>query len=105
MTKPQMIAQRKLFVKMFTAVSVFPKPLIAAVNGVAFGGGLEIALACDWIVAAENAIVALSETSIGVIPAGGGTQNMSRAIGKQKAKQLILTAKRLTAAEAKNGVL
>ena len=101
MTKPQMIAQRKLFVKMFTAISVFPKPLIAAVNGVAFGGGLEIALACDWIVAAENAIVALSETSIGVIPAGGGTQNMSRAIGKQKAKQLILTSKRLTAAEAK----
>jgi len=101
MTKPQMIAQRKLFVKMFTAVSVFPKPLIAAVNGVAFGGGLEIALGCDWIVAAENAILSLSETSIGVIPAGGGTQNMSRVIGKQKAKQLILTARRLTAAEAK----
>lgn len=101
MTKPQMIAQRKLFVKMFTAVSVFPKPIIAAVNGVAFGGGFEIALGCDWIVAAENAILSLSETSIGVIPAGGGTQNMSRIIGKQKAKQLILTAKRLSAAEAK----
>ena len=101
MTMPQMIAQRKLFVKMFTAVSVFPKPLIAAMNGVAFGGGFEIALGCDWIVAAENAILSLSEVSIGVIPAGGGTQNMSRAIGKLKAKQLILTAKRLTAAEAK----
>jgi len=102
MTKQQMIAQRKIFVKMFTAVSVFPKPIIAAMNGVAFGGGFEIALGCDWIVAAENAILSLSEVSIGVIPAGGGTQNMSRIIGKQKAKQLILTAKRLTAAEAKD---
>lgn len=101
MTKPQMIAQRKIFVKMFTAVSLFPKPIIAAVNGVAFGGGFELALGCDWIVAADNAILSLSEVSIGIIPAGGGTQNMSRIIGKQKAKQLILTAKRLTAAEAK----
>ena len=101
MTKYQMIAQRKLFVKMFTAVSFFPKPIIAAVNGAAFGGGFELALGCDWIVASDNAIMALSEVSIGIIPAGGGTQNMSRLIGKQKAKQLIFTAKRLTAAEAK----
>lgn len=101
MTKYQMIAQRKLFVKMFTAVSFFPKPIIAAVNGAAFGGGFELALGCDWIVASDNAVMALSEVSIGIIPAGGGTQNMSRLIGKQKAKQLIFTAKRLTAAEAK----
>ena len=67
---------------MFTAISVFPKPLIAAVNGVAFRA-VKIALACDWIVAAENAIAALSETSIGVVLAGGGTQNMSRRLANK----------------------
>lgn len=101
MTREQMKKQRALFVKMFTAVSLFPKPLIAAVNGYAMGGGFEFALGCDFIIASEQAIFALTEVSLGIIPAGGGTQHLPRAIGKQKAKELIFSARRLSAREAK----
>jgi len=93
--------QRALFVKLFQRVSFFPKPLIAFVNGYAFGGGFELSLCCDYIVASENAVLALSEVTLGIIPAGGGTQNLSRLIGKAKAKECIYTAKRMKAIEAK----
>ena len=100
MTREQMKKQRALFVKMFTAVSLFPKPIIAAVNGYAMGGGFEFALGCDFIIASEQAVFALTEVGLGIIPAGGGTQHLPRAIGKQRAKELIFSARRLTAREA-----
>lgn len=73
---------------------------IAAVNGVAFGGGTELALACDLRVAAPVAEMGLTEVKIGIIPGGGGTQRLSRLLGPGRAKDLILTGRRLNAAEA-----
>lgn len=77
-----------------------PAPTICAINGVAFGGGLELALACDIRIASDHAQIGLTETALGIIPGAGGTQRLPRLIGKGKAKELIFTAKRLTAAEA-----
>lgn len=78
----------------------FPRPVIGAINGIAIGGGLELALACDLRIAAENASFALSETSLGIIPGAGGTQRLPRIIGVHKAKEMIFTGKRLSAQEA-----
>ncbi len=100
MSLDQMRQQRELFVQAFKNVSTFPKPLIAAVNGYAFGGGFELALGCDIIYAAENAVFSLPEVGLGIIPAGGGTQNLPRLVSPALAKELIFTGKRLTAAEA-----
>ncbi|MCA9578763.1 MAG: enoyl-CoA hydratase/isomerase family protein [Sandaracinaceae bacterium] len=76
------------------------KPVIAAINGVAFGGGLELALACDLRVADTHAVVGLTEVSLGIIPGAGGTQRLTRVVGAAKAKELILFARRMSAAEA-----
>ena len=84
----------------FTAVENLNKPVIAAVNGFAFGGGLEIALACDFRIAAEEARMGLTETSLAIIPGGGGTQRLPRIVGIARAKELILMARRITAQEA-----
>jgi enoyl-CoA hydratase/carnithine racemase len=73
---------------------------IAALNGTAFGGGTELALACDLRVAAPVAELGLTEVKLGIIPGGGGTQRLSRLIGPGRAKDLILTGRRLNAAEA-----
>lgn len=86
----------------FNDLARIPKPVIAAVNGVAFGGGMELALACDLRIADEHAVVGLTETSLGIIPGAGGTQRLARLIGPARAKELIFTAKRLTAREAEN---
>jgi enoyl-CoA hydratase/carnithine racemase len=102
MSKEDMVKQRELFVKAFRAVTEFPKPLIAAVNGYAMGGGFEFALGCDVIYASEKAILALPEVGLGIIPGGGGTINLPRLIGKSKAKELIFTGRRLNAEEAYN---
>lgn len=75
-------------------------PVIAALNGVAFGGGLELALACDIRIAATNITVGLTETSLAIIPGAGGTQRLPRLIGIGQAKRLIYTASRIDAQEA-----
>lgn len=90
----------KLIREMIKSVYDFPKPVIAAINGAAIGGGLELALACDLRIASENAHFALSETGLGIIPGGGGTQMLPRLIGVHKAKEMIYTGKKLTATEA-----
>ncbi|GLI09832.1 putative enoyl-CoA hydratase/isomerase YngF [Paenibacillus tyrfis] len=78
-----------------------PQPVIAAVNGAAFGGGTELALACDLRIASETATFALTETSLGIIPGAGGTQRLPRLIGKGRAKELIFTARKIAAEEAR----
>jgi enoyl-CoA hydratase/carnithine racemase len=77
-----------------------PKPWIAAINGVAFGGGCELALACDVRVADPGAQLGLTETKIGIIPGGGGCVRLARVVGLGRAREMILTARRLDAAEA-----
>jgi len=81
-------------------VEALPQPTVAVINGFAFGGGTELALACDLRVAASHATLGLTETSLAIIPGAGGTQRLPRLIGKSRAKDLILTARKLDAAEA-----
>jgi len=77
-------------------------PVIAAVNGFALGGGSEIALACDFIIASENAKFGLPEITLGIIPGFGGTQRLPRLIGPNMAKEMIFTGKMISAAEARD---
>jgi enoyl-CoA hydratase/carnithine racemase len=81
-------------------IDPFPAPVIAAINGVALGGGLEIALMCDLRVAAEHALLGFPETTLGIIPGAGGTQRLPRIIGEARAKELLLLGRRITASHA-----
>jgi len=85
---------------LFTSIEYLNKPVIAAVNGVALGGGTELALACDIRIAASNASLGLTETRLAIIPGAGGTQRLPRLVGRGKAKELIFTGRRINAQEA-----
>jgi len=86
--------------KYWRAISDCPKPLIAAVEGFALGGGLELALCADIIVAGEGARLGLPEVKVGILPGGGGTQKLARLIGGKRAMLLLLTGRMFSAAEA-----
>ncbi len=86
--------------RVFGQVETFPLPVIAAINGYALGGGLELALACDLRVAADGARFGLPEAKVGSMPGAGGTQRLTRAIGPARAKELMFTAEFIDAAEA-----
>lgn len=88
------------FSELWDDVAAIRLPLVASVAGYALGGGLELALICDVVIAADNAQFGFPETSIGIVPGAGGTQRIVRAIGKPMAMDLLLTGRRLTAAEA-----
>lgn len=100
LTEEQWVLQHELFERTFRHVLNCPLPVLAAVNGAAYGGGLELLLQCDFAYASRDARFALTEVSLGIMPGGGGTQNLARAVGERKAKELILTATPFTAQEA-----
>jgi len=100
MTDEQWQAQHLLFERAVRAFVGCPVPVIGAVNGAAYAGGCELALCCDFLYAAENARFALTEVTLGIMPGAGGTQNLPRAVGERRAKEIILTGRPFSAAEA-----
>ena len=100
MTDIEWQAQHLIFERMLRAIMACPIPVIAAVNGAAYGGGCEIAAAADFIYAAADARFALTEVTLGIMPGAGGTQNLPRAVGERRAKELILSGLSFSAQEA-----
>jgi enoyl-CoA hydratase/carnithine racemase len=100
MTDADLLAQRPAFRAAFGGLLALPQPVIAAVHGYALGGGCEIALSCDLIVADETAVFGLPETTVGLVPGGGGTQLAARRLGLGRAADLVLTGRKVNAAEA-----
>ncbi|PSM39470.1 enoyl-CoA hydratase [Streptomyces dioscori] len=101
LTDAELVRQRPAARAAYTGVLELPMPTVAAVHGFALGGGFELALACDLIVADGTAVVGLPEVSVGVIPGGGGTQLLPRRVGAARAAELIFTARRVAAGEAR----
>jgi enoyl-CoA hydratase len=100
MTAVQMVMGEHFF-PLWNKVGRFPKPIVGAITGYALGGGLELAMSLDVLIAADTAQLGQPEINIGVIPGGGGTQRLTRAVGKSKAMEMILSDKRIGAEEAK----
>jgi enoyl-CoA hydratase/carnithine racemase len=100
MTPAQWEAQHEIFERQYWALLDCPLPVIAALNGHAYAGGLEMALACDFAYAVKTARFALTEVTLGIMPGAGGTQLLPRAVGERRAKEIILTGKPFGAEEA-----
>ena len=100
MTDEQWQQQHALFEQNMFAMMECPVPILAAINGVAFGGGCEFAAGADFVYAAEHARFAQTEVKLGIMPGSMGTQNLPRAVGERRAKELILTGRAFSAAEA-----
>jgi enoyl-CoA hydratase len=100
MTDEAFARQHYLFERMARAVLACPPPLLGAINGAAFAGGLELTLCCDFAYASETARFALTEVTLGIMPGAGGTQNLPRTIGERRAKEVILTGRPFTAQQA-----
>jgi enoyl-CoA hydratase len=100
MTQAQWEAQHEIFERQYWALLDCPLPVIAALNGHAYAGGLEMALACDFAYAVKSARFALTEVTLGIMPGAGGTQLLPRAVGERRAKEIILTGKPFGAEEA-----
>jgi len=100
MTDEAWQAQHLIFERMLRAILACPIPVIAAVNGAAYGGGCEIAAAADFVYASSDARFALTEVTLGIMPGAGGTQTLPRALGERRAKELILSGLPFTAQEA-----
>jgi enoyl-CoA hydratase/carnithine racemase len=92
--------QHEIFERVYWALIDLPIPVIGAINGHAFGGGLEIALCCDFLYASDNVRFAFPEVTLGIMPGMGGTQNLPRALGERRAKELALTGRPFSTAEA-----
>ena len=99
MTREQWRRQHELFERHYWALTDLPVPVIAAVNGHAYAGGFEAVLSCDFAYAVKTARFALTEVTLGIMPGAGGTQNLPRAVGERRAKELIMTARAFTAEE------
>jgi enoyl-CoA hydratase len=100
MTDQQWQDQHLIFERAIRAMIDCPVPIIAAVNGAAYAGGLEIALCADFIYATEHARFALTEVTLGIMPGAGGTQNLPRAVGARRAKEIMLTGQPFSAQQA-----
>jgi enoyl-CoA hydratase len=92
--------QHAIVEQMIRAIMDCPVPVIAAVNGAAYAGGMEIALACDFVYAVPSARFALTEVTLGIMPGAAGTQNLPRAVGVRRAKEIVLTGEPFTAEQA-----
>jgi len=100
LSTPEAQAYAELGHRVADAIETFPAPTVAAIDGYAFGGGCELALACDLRVAAESAVLGQTEIDLGIIPGWGGTQRLSRLVGDETAKRLVFLGERIDASEA-----
>jgi len=100
MSYADMVARAPALSSAFDAIARIPKPVVAAINGYALGGGCELALACDWRVAADDAKLGQPEINLGVIPGAGGTQRLARLLGPARAKDLVMSGRMVAADEA-----
>jgi enoyl-CoA hydratase len=100
MTKETWVRQHELFERQYWTLVDLTLPVIAAVNGHAYAGGLETALSCDFIYAVKTARFALTEVTLGIMPGAGGTQNLPRALGERRAKEIIMTGRPFSAQQA-----
>lgn len=97
MTREQWVRQHEIFERQYWTLADLPVPVIAAVNGHAYAGGFETVLTCDFAYAVKSARFALTEVTLGIMPGAGGTQNLPRALGERRAKEILMTGRPFTA--------